>query len=183
MARAFSLAVASGRLAHQACPRARRANRRKPARPPWGSRFGTAPNIEQRLSERPSEKFFSDGLVFTCIRLRFVFTKLIVPTIGLHVGNTVRPSEKKFQTALVLHAYDYALFYKANRTYAWLTASHALCGNELVQKRIATRQLRELDKFIGFVRLLDIAGAANHGGDAGLLELTAFGGISHFQTA
>ena len=74
-------------------------------------------------------------------------------------------------------------FDKANRTYAWLTASHALCGYELVQKRIATRQLCELDKFIGFVRLLDIAGAANHGGDAGLLELTAFGGISHFQTA
>ena len=74
-------------------------------------------------------------------------------------------------------------FHKANRTYAWQSVSHALCGYELVQKGIATRQLRKLDKFIGFVRLLDIAGAANHGGDAGLLELAAFGGIGHFQAA
>ena len=45
----------------------------------------------------------------------------------------------------MLHAYDYALFYKANRTYAWLTASYALCGNE----RFTTTSVDDLGSHIG----------------------------------
>ena len=75
----------------------------------------------------PSEKV-SDGICVSCVRLRFVFTKLIVPTLlrllRCFAENKAMPSEG-FQTAFVCHAYDYALFHKANRSYASDGLSHS----------------------------------------------------------
>ena len=41
-----------------------------------------------------------------------------------------RPSEKRFQTAFVCHAYDYALLGKANRTYAGMNVENETMPSE-----------------------------------------------------
>src|SRR5438445_8002555 len=46
-------------------------------------------------------------------------------------------------------------------------------------ERVALRDLLEADEFIRAMRLLDAAGAANHGRNAGLLEQPGLGAIRH----
>ena len=57
-------------------------------------------NVENKAM--PSEKKkVSDGICAPCVRLRFVLTKLIVPTLGLNAGNKImRPSEKEVSDGL-----------------------------------------------------------------------------------
>ena len=49
---------------------------------------------------------------------------------GLNVENETMPSEKRFQTAFVCHAYDYALLGKANRTYAGMNVESETMPSE-----------------------------------------------------
>ena len=84
-------------------------------------------------------KKVSEGICVSCVRLRFVFTKLIVPTFAafaadkrrirglicaLH-GN--RPSEKLFRRPLCVMRTITLCFHKANRTYALRATRYCSC--------------------------------------------------------
>ena len=65
----------------------------------------------------------------------YAFHYLCIPLYVVYMwcgwGNP-RPSEKRFQTAFVCHAYDYALLGKANRTYAGMNVESEAMPSEKV---------------------------------------------------
>ena len=64
-------------------------------------------------------KKVSDSISVSCVRLRFVFTKLIVPTV-ICMGNETMPPEKSFRRHLCFMRTITLCFHKANRTYGYL---------------------------------------------------------------
>jgi hypothetical protein len=56
-------------------------------------------------------------------------------------------------------------------------------ARQSLHERLAARQLFQAHKFIGLVRLLNAAGAAHHGGNAGVLEKAGLGAKGHQRGA
>ena len=91
-----------------------------------------ASNVENK--KMPSEKRVSDGICAPCVRLHFVFTKLIVATplflCGLHRMWKIKRCrlKKGFRRHLCAMRTITLCFRKANRTYASVVCMPCFCG-------------------------------------------------------